>query len=185
MKVRIGFVSNSSSSAFICNVCKETASGWDIGLTDAGMYECNGGHYFCETHLLEPSNAEILNDLIKRLEKNTLFEGDEEKQKYKIINLEKLKKITDKELEKIEYYDFVNISNDALCSFFYKEIDITDEEQLNSMALSRYEISKIFCPICQNKSIDESEAYRKLKEHFNLTDEQVLEIIAEEREKTK
>ena len=29
MKVRIGFVSNSSSSSFVCDVCGEHAEGWD------------------------------------------------------------------------------------------------------------------------------------------------------------
>ena len=37
-KYRKDFVTNSSSSSFVCDVCGETASGWDMGLSDAGMY---------------------------------------------------------------------------------------------------------------------------------------------------
>ncbi len=53
MKIRKGFVSNSSSSSFICEVCGEDVSGMDIGLAEAEMVECKGGHTFCEGHQSE------------------------------------------------------------------------------------------------------------------------------------
>lgn len=40
MKIRTGFVSNSSSSSFVCDVCGNIESGWDLGLNDAEMCEC-------------------------------------------------------------------------------------------------------------------------------------------------
>ena len=43
MKIRNGFVSNSSSSSFICEVCGQDASGYDMSLSDAEMYECING----------------------------------------------------------------------------------------------------------------------------------------------
>jgi len=46
MKTRAGFVSNSSSSSFVCDVCGEIESGWDLCLVDAGMCECKNGHCF-------------------------------------------------------------------------------------------------------------------------------------------
>lgn len=53
MKIRNGFVSNSSSSSFTCDVCGHTTSGWDLALDDAGMYECSLGHYYCDNHKLK------------------------------------------------------------------------------------------------------------------------------------
>lgn len=50
MKIRKGFVSNSSSSSFVCNACGETASGWDMDLSEAGMRECENGHTYCISH---------------------------------------------------------------------------------------------------------------------------------------
>jgi zona occludens toxin (predicted ATPase) len=52
MKVRTGFVSNSSSSSFVCEVCGEEASGWDMCLSDADMVSCENDHTFCKSHII-------------------------------------------------------------------------------------------------------------------------------------
>ncbi len=52
MKIRVGFVSNSSSSSFICDFCGEEQSGMDMSLYEAGMLECENGHTFCATHAI-------------------------------------------------------------------------------------------------------------------------------------
>ena len=69
MKIRQGFVSNSSSSSFVCQVCGEEASGWDIGLEEACMYECEYGHTFCEDHLTKDVADVTKADLIEHIEK--------------------------------------------------------------------------------------------------------------------
>jgi len=56
MKIRDGFVSNSSSSSFVCEVCSEAHETWDGSLSDIGMCECQNGHVFCIDHKL--NNAE-------------------------------------------------------------------------------------------------------------------------------
>ena len=60
MKIRNGFVSNSSSSSFVCNVCGEDQSGWDIGLEEAQMHECVNGHIFCDTHMTSEQNLDYV-----------------------------------------------------------------------------------------------------------------------------
>lgn len=57
MKIRKGFVSNSSSSSFVCDVCNHNISGWDLSLYEAGMYQCINGHTFCEDHAIVSENA--------------------------------------------------------------------------------------------------------------------------------
>jgi hypothetical protein len=52
MKVRLKFVSNSSSSSFICEVCGRDESGWDMGHEDADMVTCVNGHLICKSHIL-------------------------------------------------------------------------------------------------------------------------------------
>ena len=51
MKIRQGFVSNSSSSSFTCDVCGNTESGMDCGLSDFYMSQCVNGHTFCDHHI--------------------------------------------------------------------------------------------------------------------------------------
>lgn len=53
VKYRTGFVSNSSSSSYICEVCGEIFSGWDTGFEEFGLYECVNNHVFCEDHAKE------------------------------------------------------------------------------------------------------------------------------------
>ena len=48
MKYRKDFVTNSSSSSFVCEICGRSESGYDMSLEDAGMYECVNGHVFCQ-----------------------------------------------------------------------------------------------------------------------------------------
>lgn len=53
MKIRQGFVSNSSSSSFVCDVCGEEQSGMDLSLSEVEMHECQNGHTFCDDHMKE------------------------------------------------------------------------------------------------------------------------------------
>ena len=50
MKIRFGFVSNSSSSSsYVCDVCGNSVISSD-GLYETGMICCVVGHTFCEDH---------------------------------------------------------------------------------------------------------------------------------------
>jgi len=62
MKIRKGFVSNSSSSSFVCDVCGEQSSGWDMSYDEAEMVCCKNGHDFCEKHLLGENTLDVLQD---------------------------------------------------------------------------------------------------------------------------
>lgn len=69
MKIRQGFVSNSSSSSFTCLVTGETQSGWDMYLEEADMYECEKGHTFLREYIVEENRFEIrLSYIVVRLE---------------------------------------------------------------------------------------------------------------------
>ena len=62
MKTRNGFVSNSSTSSFTCDVCGETYAERDAGLTDAEMYRCANEHTFCESHAVGNPEGEDYED---------------------------------------------------------------------------------------------------------------------------
>ncbi len=50
MKIRKGFVSNSSSSSFVCDICGNAESGYDASPRDLGMLRCQNDHTYCESH---------------------------------------------------------------------------------------------------------------------------------------
>lgn len=53
MKNRNGFVSNSSSSSFICDICGSHEEGFDLCVEDAAMFQCVNGHTICLEHLTD------------------------------------------------------------------------------------------------------------------------------------
>ena len=54
MKKRLGFVSNSSSSSFLCDVCEQEGCGYDASPSDFDMAVCEKYHTFCYDHAIEP-----------------------------------------------------------------------------------------------------------------------------------
>lgn len=47
MKIRTGFVSNSSSSSFVCGSCGEAYEGWDGDYGGISEYWCENSHSLC------------------------------------------------------------------------------------------------------------------------------------------
>ena len=50
MKFRMSFVTNSSSSSYVCDICGAEQSGMDMDLGLAGMFRCANDHAMCECH---------------------------------------------------------------------------------------------------------------------------------------
>jgi hypothetical protein len=49
MKIRTGFVSNSSTSSFVCSACGCIEAGRDISIDEVEMLHCINGHYVHES----------------------------------------------------------------------------------------------------------------------------------------
>jgi len=65
MKTRLGFVSNSSSCSFVCDLTGEVKSGWSWGIEDVGMYGCINGHRFNKEYVLNPDKIKVWARTIK------------------------------------------------------------------------------------------------------------------------
>lgn len=68
MKKRYGFVSNSSSSSYTCDVCGNNESGWDLCISEIDMSECVNGHTFCNDHAKGISLADKKDYLVKGMQ---------------------------------------------------------------------------------------------------------------------
>ena len=53
MKIRLGFVANSSSSSFVCEICGRSESGFDASIKDFDMINCVNYHTFCIDEAVE------------------------------------------------------------------------------------------------------------------------------------
>ena len=67
MKIRINYVSNSSSSSFLCSVCGRMESGYDASYSDFGMLGLRCGHTICEH---EMNLGYTLGQMLKSLKKD-------------------------------------------------------------------------------------------------------------------
>lgn len=125
MKIRNGFVSNSSSSSFTCQVCGEECSGMDMCLDEAEMFQCQNGHTICLAHKLgEVSLAEKRKIILENK-----YSDDEQKDAAKDMNDEEFK----------EYWEDNNLDSEfeldyeapaSLCPICQLK-NITDEMLVN------------------------------------------------------
>ena len=82
MKYRIGFVTNSSSSSYLCVICDKIHSGYDATLDDAEMLQCVNNHTFCESHVSDAKKVEMviaaLESIIETRKANAWGDADDE-----------------------------------------------------------------------------------------------------------
>lgn len=53
MKIRNGFVSNSSTTSFVCDICGASEAGMDAFPEELGFVSCENGHIICEDEAIE------------------------------------------------------------------------------------------------------------------------------------
>lgn len=111
MKIRRGFVSNSSSSSFTCDVCGNTESGMDAGLSDFEMSQCEHGHTFCNGHQTHTATIE---EKRKYLIENTKSQTYRSEEKIK-EEVDRFTTLSDDDIE-FEYEDSVGSYEVPACT---------------------------------------------------------------------
>lgn len=144
MKLRTGFVSNSSSSSFTCCVCGDTQSGMDMGLSEACMNECQAGHVFCDDHKLGEHHPTI-----DQMRSEMLLSAYEE-------DKEEIKNAGDDEIQ-----------------------EMWDDFDFEEGGSSRYSCMAEFCPVCQLKTLTDTDALEYLMKIHNTNLKTICKEIKE------
>ena len=190
MKIRNGFVSNSSSSSFICNVCGGIESGYDESLRDLGMQMCEHEHYYHTSHSLDDfmeagkdawynylkehltaqyeGQVEIINEYKQKLAgtleltewEQSAVKRNENFLQQQVSNATSTLLYREEELNKLEN-DYIELDEDD----FFDEYAETLEE-----LISDFGIPEKYCPVCNKiKEYEQDPDWKKyleLKEKF-------------------
>lgn len=191
MKIRADFVTNSSSSSFVCEICGRTESGWDMGLSDCEMMECVNGHTFCCDEALEIPNK---SELIKKILENKWNEIDvwsDGEWTERIYTEEELIVMEEDDLfrnfcSENGYYDvpefvcpicqFIEYSEYDLSAYLLKEYGISRDEvfaevkKLNKRRRKLYE-NEYITYVCKKFDLNPTEIVAGWKERFNTYNE--------------
>lgn len=147
MKFRKDFVTNSSSSSFVCDICGRTASGWDMGLSECDMMECANGHVFCCDEALEfPSKEEMIKVILEN-------EWNKKSQYNWSAHTSVATVYTEEELN--EFYD-----SDLFFDFYSRE--------------GHYNVPESVCPICQFVEYSESDLSSYLLKEYGVPRDEVF-----------
>lgn len=149
-KIRNGFVSNSSSSSFVCDLCGYETSGWDMCLSEAEMFECENGHTLCDEHMLEPTQ-EWLNEYIYKI-KEICQVSDEEFNEW----------IKERQI------DLNNVAKDDII-----ELD----HEFGYDESFRYDVPECLCPLCNFEELCMEDAMAYLLKTTSYTTGEVFEYV--------
>ena len=181
MKKRFGFVSNSSSSSFVCDICEHIESGMDSSASDFEMVTCEHGHTIhkeCLTFDPYSDDSPFIRSLLERelKERKESYKRQEDwiaknSDDYRISNeksrLEKMSK-TISEIEKMldkDNTDFTDWSD-----FIEDKTQILKEES---------------CPICNLTFIPTKDAMDWYFTKNSIDIEMVKTEMREERKSSK
>ena len=169
MKIRKGFVTNSSSSSYVCEICHYADSTYDGGPEDVGMCECTNGHIICQEHALTVTTTE------KNLS-------------YLATMLDSFKNNDRYAAEYIQVQELIGMSDEARNEWIDENDDKwTDLLENIDVYNSNGRISEVECPICMCDFISDREMLNYVTKNFNVTLDQLKaatrEIKLKERER--
>ena len=178
MKFRKDFVTNSSSSSFICEICGRTESGWDMSASEAEMYECVNGHTFCFDEALPLDRKEFPRFIEEWIGEQMT---EEEKQEYAEYNNEDDEMIISFARHTFDVYEvpecmcpicqFIEYSQRDMARYLLKKYNISRDKvfeevkKINKRRKKLYD-SEYVTYVCKEYNLNPVEIVAGWKEEF-------------------
>ena len=181
MKYRKDFVTNSSSSSYVCEICGRSESGWDMSLAEAEMVSCINGHTFCEDEILQIPRDDMIHQIEEYQNEYPQYCGD-------IYTKDELLAMSDKELlaeffnklsdarwdmpeECCPICQFIEYSQADLAKYLEKKYKVSRDEvfqkvkQINKRRKKLYD-SEYVTEVCSRFGLNPAEIVANLKTEF-------------------
>ena len=172
MKIRTSFVSNSSSSSFMCKVCGEMESGWDLTLTQAHMSECEECgrtiHKECMNKVDDEKAKELWIKFFRKTFQDQIEYNKEEKESNNKYYREGALEEAQQQLETFE--EFIKEGNPDWTDIFDEYQDWSDSQ-----------MPKEFCPFCSLTKISTDKTLNYLLQKYDLKLEDVEQEIRDKK----
>jgi len=175
MKFRKDFVTNSSSSSYVCEICGASESGWDLSLREAGMVECENGHVICQDEMLEVSREQLLEYLEKEFDCDVFEEYKDSSDDILIDMLLHEDTYSDFIYNVPECFcpicQFIEYSQNDLARYLAKKYKVSRDEvfekvkQLNKRRKKLYD-SEYVTEVCSRFNLNPTEIIAGLKSEF-------------------
>jgi hypothetical protein len=170
MKIRKGFVTNSSSSSYICDYCNRAEVGYDLAIEDADMYECENGHVLCRYHFNEEFDK---NDVYKAVKRRFIDEIYSRSAIYGTIRKANVRARAPKIrnlLKGLRELEETMRKNGDILEFAEDWINFS------------YELPYELCPVCSFKILTNTDGYKYLLKITGMTERELLNKISEEHD---
>ena len=139
MKIRYGFVSNSSSSSFTCDICKETVEVYDDG--DGDFLTCEAGHCVCASHIKDKPSLKSLRESAIKLARESYGSEELEQELEEIESMDKdylegyIREMCDCELPSAScpLCQFTTITDDDLMDYLLMLVHSTKKAMIASV----------------------------------------------------
>jgi len=175
MKTRLGFVSNSSSTSFTCDVCGGTEGGWDsMSPEEMGFSLCEHGHEYHIDCVPKPNTDNLPKEILDKVIQSAVtclkdYLVDYNSRKSASAYKDRIKSCSSM-LEKLEAVQ-TKMNNDKKFKFekYYDQLKVIEEES-NEILLWEDGEPWFVCPICTMSTISQTNRteYINKKYHIDL-----------------